>query len=572
MIQWYDKTREMKMRVGDQLTAIETDGGKYMAKIAAVKNQDNFTETCSSIISGVITFFLMLLVSVFPLIYHNSYFDILETKYQCFYMLVLGMAAVILVLSLIMLVVDFNEFKGEHAKALFSSLAPKNWKSTFHPADIAVLVFWVVCLISTLQSEYMFEAFWGNEGRYSGLFLITIYVLFYFLISRCWKVRRWVLQLFLLSGLIMCYIGITDYFQMDVLNFRGGMKPEQSTIFTSTVGNINTYTAYVSLLMGFSAGEFLSAKGIWKSLWYYVCLNVAFVAIVMGCSDNAYLAIGVMFAFLPFAAFGSRRGGLRYLLMISGFTSVIQCIDMINQKCADTVIGLDSLFQLLVNFRWLALVVIGFWVITVAYYIFVYRGKSERDALGNRWKRIWAAGLAFVVLAVIFALLDANILGHETRYGDLGRYLVFNDSWGTNRGYIWRKSFELYRDFPILHKLFGYGPDTFGIMTTQAFKFEMIDATGQVFDSAHNEYLQFLLTIGPIGLAAYLTFQISSVRRMLKKNIGAPCALGCACAIVCYGFQALVNLNLPIATPMMWFLLSVGVATRGNKANGVTKL
>lgn len=42
-----------------------------------------------------------------------------------------------------------------------------------------------------------------------------------------------------------------------------------------------------------------------------------------------------------------------------------------------------------------------------------------------------------------------------------------------------------------MHKLFGYGPDTFGILTTQKFFGDMIDTTGLLFDNAHNEYLQF---------------------------------------------------------------------------------
>ena len=29
--------------------------------------------------------------------------------------------------------------------------------------------------------------------------------------------------------------------------------------------------------------------------------------------------------------------------------------------------------------------------------------------------------------------------------------------------------------------------------------------------------------------------------------------------VLCYGVQAIVNLNLPIVTPMLWFWLSVGI-------------
>ncbi|MFR3752802.1 MAG: hypothetical protein ACLTW9_11920 [Enterocloster sp.] len=64
-----------------------------------------------------------------------------------------------------------------------------------------------------------------------------------------------------------------------------------------------------------------------------------------------------------------------------------------------------------------------------------------------------------------YILYDANIKGNGDQYGSLKTYLVINDDWGTRRGYIWRIWNESYRKFPLIHKIFGYGPDTFGIIT-----------------------------------------------------------------------------------------------------------
>ena len=531
-----------------------------MSKKNEISSQEGFSGTCSSIISGVISFFLLVLVTVFPLIYDNSYFNILETKYKCYYLSIIGMLVILLVLSIVMLIIDLIEFKGMHARALFAKLAPRNWKTTFGVADVAVLVFWLAALISTLQSDYLFESFWGNEGRFSGLFLLTLYVCAYFVVSRFWNVKGWVLEAFLITGMIMCVIGITDYFQMDVLNFRGRIKPEQSAIFTSTVGNINTYTAYVALLMGLSAAMFATAKNLVKTIWYYACMVITFFAIIMGCSDNAYLALGALFGFLPFVLLRSRTGVRRYLVMVASFFTVIQCIDLINQQFADVVIGLESLFQVLVNLKGLMVVVALLWGAAVGLICLDRRKPSNSDGLGNRLVYVWVAVIAVAVLGVCFALYDANVAGNAQRYGAVGNYLVFNDHWGTNRGYIWRKSLELYREFPVMHQLFGYGPDTFGILTTEAIKFEMINVTGQVFDNAHNAYLQYLVTIGPIGLAAYVVFLAAALVRCWKAAARNPYVVGCCFAVICYATQAVVNLDLPIATPMMWWLVSVGMA------------
>ena len=535
-------------------------------KTKTTEYKDDFAETCSDIISGTISVFLLLLVTVFPLIMHDSYFDILETKYQCYYIIILGMLIVVFVLAAIMLMIDQMEHQGKHTVRLFAKLHPRNWKTTFCMADIAVITFWLILVVSTLQSEYLYESLWGNEGRYSGLFLLTLYVVSYFIISRFWKVKGWILEAFLLSSLIICCIGITDYFQMDIMNLRVKIKPEQSTIFTSTLGNINTYTAYLALMLGVAAAMFATAKKTARVIWYYICMVAGFFAIIMGCSDNAYLALAVLFGFLPLALFKSRTGMKRYLLMLATFGTVIQCIDFINQAYAEVVIGLDSLFQLLVNFSGLMYVVVALWLIYIAVIIFDKNNQAATDETGTVLVRAWSGLLVACVLIVCFLMYDANIAGNAERYGGLGRYLVFNDSWGTNRGYIWRKSVEIYQGFPFMHKLFGYGPDTFGILTTGNFRVEMVYATGQVFDSSHNEYLQYLVTIGALGLTTYVVFLVSAGWRMAVRRNWNGYIVGCLFAVLCYGAQALVNLNLPIATPIMWLLLSVGMAAcRGDE-------
>lgn len=526
------------------------------------ENRDIFAKTCSSIINGVISFFVILLVMLFPLIYHDSYFDILETKYRVYWIFVVAMLVICLVLSLIMLAVDFLENNGIHARTLFSRLLPQNWRETFCVADIAVLIFWLILFISTFQSEYFFESIWGNEGRYTGLFLLTLYVASYFVISRFLHFKDWLVELFLLSGMVMCIIGITDYFQMDVLQFRGfgGIHPEQSTSFTSTVGNINTYTAYVALIMAVSGALFATSKRTHKIVWYYFCLVISFFAIIMGCSDNAYLALGALFAFLPLALFRYKSGIRRYLVIVATFFTVVQVIDWINQKYAEAVIGLDSLFQIIVTFSGLIYIVVVLWIVVAALYGFNRKSEMETDIKNQYFVKGWMIFLAIAFFVAGYAFFDANFCGNAERYGGLGHYLVFDDSWGTNRGYIWRKSIELYRGFSPMHKWFGYGPDTFGILTTNKIRPEMVQATSQVFDNAHNEYLQYLITIGPLGLAAYVIFLVSSIIRMINQWRKSPYIIGCCYAVICYAVQAVVNLNLPIATPVMWLLLSLGMA------------
>lgn len=521
---------------------------------------DSFAVSCRSVTSTVISLFLLAVTVGLPLVYDDSYFNILETKFKWFSGSALLMLGVLAVFGLVMLLIDFKEFQGVHAKKLFSGLSPKNWKSTFGVADAAVLIFWLVSAVSTLQSRYRYEAFWGNEGRYSGLFLMTLYVVMYFVVSRFWKFQEWVVHLFLLAGMLVCGLGITDYFRMDLLSFRVRIKPEQAYIFISTIGNINTYTAYVALVMGTAAGMFALSEKRWVQIWSYLCMTVSFMAIIMGSSDNAYLALAALFAFMPLVLFRRKSGVVRYLVMLSTFVTVIQIIDFINHAYENTVLGLDSLFWVMADLPGLLPVTVALLGLTAAAYVLLIKKKPEKDELDAKVRWVWIACLLVAFAGGVYMFIDANVLGNGARYGSFANYLVFNDDWGTNRGYVWRKSMEAYGKFSFSHKLFGYGPDTFGILTTKSVFSDMIDVTGQIFDNAHNEYLQYLLTIGPIGLLAYLVFLVSVCRRMLYCNLKREYVVACAFAVICYCFQAVVNLNLPITAPLLWGMLSIGIA------------
>jgi O-antigen ligase len=177
--------------------------------------------------------------------------------------------------------------------------------------------------------------------------------------------------------------------------------------------------------------------------------------------------------------------------------------------------------------------------------------------------------LMAAIVGIIILMIYANMGSNADRFGSFRKYLVFDNSWGTNRGYIWKASCRLWKDFSVEKKLIGYGPDTFGILTVKKLYSEMVTATGQMFDTAHNEYLQYLVTIGILGVISYVTFLITALIKMLKSHKVSPYCAAAAGGVLCYAAQATVNLNLPIATPTMWLLLSVGVALSRKTDDGV---
>lgn len=510
------------------------------------QNLDSGKQNRSSRIMGC---FVIIILCIFPLIYHDYYFDILETKYLFFCLTV-----ILMIISMLINGMLNRRMQLDIRKFIHSFTLP----------DWALVSFLGIATISTLFSEYKFEAFWGNEGRYTGLFLLLLYGVSYFLVTRFLEFKDWYLDAFLGAGILASIFGITDYFQLDVLGFKADMKPSQYDMFSSTIGNINTYTAYVALIVAIAAIMFATSKTWKKVIWYYVCFVISVTALIMGGSDNAYLAIGALFGLAPLYLFATRKGIRNYFVILATFFSVIYMIKIINVKYEEVVLGIDSIFNFIAGFDKLVYVVLGLWGVVLVFAVLDYILKNGRNTIPALLRYIWLIIIGLIAVGILFVLYDANFAGNASRYGTLQNYLVINDSWGTTRGYIWRIGIENYSHFNLFQKIFGFGPDTFGIITVNNNYNEMVNTYKMIFDSAHNEYLQYLITIGIAGLIAYVVLLISAFIRIAKKNIDRPCGIAILAALICYNTQALVNINLPIAAPIMWVLLMIGLSMSNN--------
>lgn len=523
-----------------------------------VVKQETLLEPWKKVNQIIASVFTLIIIAVFPLFFRNYYFDILTVKYIFYYGTIISMAVVMLVASIVFLFLD----KSRYDWAAIKSLKRQFCFKSFRKSDWAMIAFLIAVAISTFQSDYFYESFWGNEGRFMGMFLILLYGVSFFIIGHCLKFKQWFLDVFLFAGMIACIIGIMQFFKYDPIGFKKGLTASDFPSFTSTIGNINTYTSYVALISGMGTVLFAIEKNKIRRAWYLFTVIISIFALITGISDNAYLALLALFGLLPLYLFNNLKGLKRYMVLVAILFTEFQFIDMISQKYPEHVLKINGLFNVIVGYDKLAHFVVMLWGICIVLYVLdacISKDSiMKRDNNLGRW--IWLGLLIIIVMAGCYILYDANIAGNADKYGALKKYLVINDDWGTHRWYIWRIGMESYAKFPFIHKIFGYGPDTFGIITVHNFYEEMISRYNEKFDSAHNEYLQYLITIGIVGLAAYLTLLFTSIVEMIRASKKRPVMMALAFALVCYGAQAAVNISVPIVAPIMMTLLMVGVS------------
>ena len=538
----------------------------------------------SNVIVGL---WVMAMFTIFPLIYNDFYFDILQTKYYTVLTL-----SIIMILALIVICGFAGGFKN-----FFDKLKSKGFalwfKEEFSIWDICIMIFWLMSALSTaFAGRFIMESITGDKGRYSGLLLISIYVILYFTVSRMFSFGKVYFTVFLAVSIPVCLFGYTDYFNMDILGFKEKISPEQWPIFTSTIGNINTYTAVLAFYIAIAGTLFITTpfksdngrgESIGKIVFYYVIMLMNFIALAMGTSDNGYLTLAAFFGLVPFVAFRTMEGVRRFILTILTYLLGIKIIQLINISYAGKVLGISGLYDFISDFKYLNLIIAVLALTVIIMYVLEYRKKEKRrdnEALLRSLRYIWLAILVIVFAAIVFMgmKINSDVTAAKEKYGALADYFVFNDSWGTFRGYIWRAAVEEYMKFPLLHKIFGSGPDTFGLYIGLLRNEEMTSVTGQFFDATHNEYIQFLFTLGPIATIAYiLALILPSVEALrtrlfyLRDNTMLPYLYACAIAVICYATQAVVNLNLPVVTPFLWIFLSIMVAIlrdKGEVING----
>lgn len=530
-------------------TEIEEKSGSEMRDLIASWKKAN---------EIIVNICILLIIAALPLVFHNYYFDILPVKYIFYYGTILTTIVAMLIVAIIFLFMDGRNYQWVNMKRIIKNFNIRSIRKS----DWAMIVFLIAVGISTIQSDYFYESFWGNEGRYMGMFLILLYGVSFFIITRYFEFKQWYLDVFLGAGMIACMIGIMQFFMFDPIGFKDNIDPAQFGIFTSTIGNINTYTSYVALISGMGVVLFAVENNMIRKTWYLFTVIVSFFALITGISDNAYLALGALLGLLPLYLFKNLNGVKKYVLLISILFTEFQVIDTFTQGAPNHTLEINGLFEVVVKHRLLGYCVAVLWVVCILLYVLDARlakaNSIQKDSSIGRW--IWLVLIILAVIGIGFALYDVNVGGNADKYGALKSYLLMNDDWGTHRGYIWRIAMESFENFPVIHKIFGYGPDTFGIITVNNFYNDMVSRYKEVFDSVHNEYLQYLITIGIVGLIAYASLLVSSVVEMFRASKRKPVLLAIMFAIICYGAQAAVNISVPIVAPIMMTLLMMGVA------------
>lgn len=527
----------------------------------SAKNESNFRCVSREYTARhlIINYYLVFMLAVFPLFLSDRYFNI---RHDRAYLFIAVTGIVIIAQMLIAYVSDTKDKSGNTSENNRQS-------EKFSFTDYAMIALLAVSFISTLFSKYPQLAIFGEEnansvaGRNNGFLMIALYVGIYFVITRCYYYMEYVFLAVAAGSAVVYLLSVFHFYYFDPFGLYSELSIRYIEDFTSTIGNKNLMSSYICIMLPITVTMSVHTRRTLYRAVYLVSSALGFAALMTADSDSGILGFGV-FAVIIFIWYSKRVARLKnYFLCITIMFASAKMLKYITILLNCKTKEIDKFQELFVTSDAAYVLIFLSAAITGVLYII---DKKKPGVTFSKAVPIALGSLAVLgVIAVISAVIYFSCFDTQTELGGFSSILRFNEKWGTHRGFMWIKTFDIFGDFSIFNKIFGTGPDTYYYAFSPYFG-GLLKYGDSSTNAAHNEYLNYLITIGAAGLVSYTAVLGSTVVRSVKKSFSNPLAIVCASAVICYSAQAVVNISQPITTPL--FILFVALAESVARGNG----
>jgi len=434
----------------------------------------------------------------------------------------------------------------------------------------------------------------GYFGRYEGFFSYLAYAVCFAITARLYKPRR--LHMLLIAGgaVIVSLIGILQFVGVDFLPWRPdgqqwtfGLFPfdldhrmitdiygnrlmgPTSAFFRTTLGNVNLVSAYCSFAVLLFAALFAASRSKskgWRWLYFGACALSFALSFTTGHSGDAHIVaiFGAMVLLVPYWISCRVRLG-RVLLVLASWCAVYAAHNAYMTAMQRRLLEGGSFPPSEAHLLYLHSPA-PIWALFALGGVLLAGGLALL-LIAKKW--LPARPLRIACAAAVPVLLISGMVGLEivgSRLSDQPGSFVWqaremmhfrmDDSFGSGRGFIWRNAVEVIPYNPI----FGTGPDTFyyalggfgGERQTLA-----AELHGEVYDKAHNVFLQIAVCMGIPALVAYLIFLGGVFIPAVKAAFDRPVLLAFGAAALSYVIQGFFMVEVPITTPLVWIAFGV---------------
>lgn len=492
-------------------------------------------------VQSSVIIYLVLLMFGLPLIVTNGYFNITETKSVYFY----------IISSALIVSAAFFSSKKDNIKKKNQPETPLLERMDLSLTDKAMLIFCAFVFVSAVFSKHP-DVWLGVASRYQGFLTVLVYVAVYFIISRNFTAAQSFLLFSVLAFSIVSIFGVLNCFDIDIFGLYDGINPNYKTMFLSTIGNINFYSSYMCLLMPLVVSGFCLSEGKISRGVYTAALVIGSFGMMVTSSESFVVGFASSLMIMPLFFYGRLHRFKRYLISLIVIVISSQAYMAVYRISGKGNIAVSKLLSVFVN-PYVAVTVI---LLCLGAYLLVSKAPKQVKTLK----------IIYIVLLVIFVLLIAVcfVLANTVGLEQLDSLFKITSEWGTYRGKIWRFCLNRFRSFGLKDKLIGIGPESLRYITAGVKLFDH-----QTLDQAHNEYLQYLVTTGVLGVSAYIGVIGTTIYTVIKKLRESTLAVALLAGLISYWMQAAVNIAQPFTTPIVYIYIAciAGMARNAEKSS-----
>lgn len=486
---------------------------------------------------------LILMLLLYPLIFTRLYSNISNTKYITFMLF-----AITIYYAYIMKLA----FKNIEVNKSFKPSIKKAWLN-FSLVDYAMLLFLLANFVSVLLSDYKIEAFTGSCSKNMGLIYNVALVMIYFAIRGGCSISKGIFYALGSSYIIMILFSTVQFMGFDLFGFIAKLTSTDTINYLSLLGNTNVYSSYLCLVSPvFMVGAVLSKKQ-GNRIFCYILSTFGFIGLFTANSDSGYIGYFTAFILILFIATGYKERLIRYLYLCLLYLISTSIFFIIYSNFKSQARPLSDITRIMCYGSITKILILVFVLL-----IFILHKINFNENAIKITRRVIRILLGAFIVSAVFILIYLNIIDHNASLGKLDVYLKFSDSWGTDRGYVWKWSINIFKDGNLLRKIFGYGPGTCGIELLLNYGDIMKYDLGYYFTNSHNEYLEILINIGILGLASYIVaIVLTVVKNFKRKNSLKLCF---SIAIIAYCMQSFFIIMQPIVNPLVFIFLGLANA------------
>ncbi len=494
--------------------------------------------------------FVLFMIGIFPLIFHDNYIDI-----QTFKALTFRGAA------LCYLITTFFIY-------LFEPVLYKKMKvdvpegSRFSILNLPVYMYFLFIflggvVLSMIFSNWPAFAFNGNMGRNVGTLDYLLYGMVCIVLA--YKFHKWNYLaeiISLLNGLAFTLI-ILNFWGIDPLGMYSNLIKGQYNKFIGTIGNINVASTYLCIAIPVYLSAFVLSKTYRRKAMYGTMTFAGFYAGFAVSSESFLLGCGALLLTIFYYSFYAKSGirKLSECMTLFSGAAILFKITLILADHMQVTSAFLKYFQKNDLLRaFLSLPSISLMIILTLLLWILSAFPAPVPLLRiMRWLPV------FVILVICAGIILVNISPEviNTRWGKWLQYFLLNDGFGSGRGYIWKRSVEMWTAYSFREKLFGCGTDCFYLQMFPVYGDEMISLFEQPFVDTHCELLQMLMTTGLVGTIGYFGFLFGLLGTIWKQIKTKPILLAGAALIISYLAQGLVNSPVPFCMPILFTLLGI---------------